>query len=156
MTVLDFPPHLFPQDRLIYYSKIHSFSFSLLTPTLRVRRIALSPLYYIDEWALDLIFFSAQYYHLCCVPSWPSEKLTFECQKIAKNLTFVFKKIAKKDHLKKNYQWQFFKKRQFFGINIKVNFLTFKCQFSRGSAAPKVDWCASTTSKLRKLWNCGY
>ena len=44
------------------------------------------------------------------VENWPSRKLPFECQKIAKNLTF------------------FEKKCQVFG-----NFLTFKWQFSGGS-----------------------
>ena len=54
------------------------------------------------------------------VQIWNSGKLPFECQKIAKNLTF-FQKIAKKENF-----WQFFLKCQVFG-----NFLTFKMAIFR-------------------------
>ena len=64
-------------------------------------------------------------------------KLPFECQKIAKNLTFK-KKIDKKCHYFSKKIAKFWKKLQFlsiFFLNVKflVNFLTLKWQFSRGS-----------------------
>ena len=74
------------------------------------------------------------------LPTWPSGKLPFDCQKIAKNLTFFqkklpkififFKKIANGNFFFFNENfWQFFwKKCKIFG-----NFLTFKWQFSGGS-----------------------
>ena len=56
------------------------------------------------------------------IPIWPSGKLTFDCQKIAKNLTFFskkmpqififFKKIAIGNFFEKNENfWQFFLKK---------------------------------------------
>jgi len=51
------------------------------------------------------------------IQSWPSGKLPYDCQKIAKNLTFE-KKIAKFFYFfQKNCQWQFFwKKWKFLAI----------------------------------------
>ena len=67
------------------------------------------------------------------VKSWPSGKLPFDCQKIAKNLTFfqkMFNKIAIGNFVEKNDNnfFHFLKKCQVFG-----NFLTFNWQFSGGS-----------------------
>jgi len=50
--------------------------------------------------------------------SWPSRKLPFECQKIAKNVTFFPKKCQK---------------LSFFFQKIAIGNLTFKWQFSGGS-----------------------
>jgi len=47
--------------------------------------------------------------------------LTFECQKIAKKLTFFSKKIAKIVIFAKNWQWRFFEDNDNFW-----QFLTFK------------------------------
>ena len=65
--------------------------------------------------------------------TWPSGKLPFECQKIAKNLTFFSKKLTTKLPLaillkKMTIFVNFFFKCQVFG-----NFLTVKWQFSGGS-----------------------
>ena len=60
-----------------------------------------------------------------CLMSWPSGKLPFECQKIAKNLIYFFKKNLQKFSFffKKNCHWQFFlKKWKFLTIFLK------KCQ----------------------------
>ena len=67
------------------------------------------------------------------VQALPSGKLPFDCQKIAKNLTFYPPKIAKIAKIfhffKKIADGNFFEKMKNVG-----NFLTFKWQFSGGSA----------------------
>jgi len=62
--------------------------------------------------------------------------LTFECVKIAKNLTFK-KKCQKKCHFFNKIEGNFVEKRQFFEINVKflAIFLTFKWQLSGVSAS---------------------
>ena len=46
---------------------------------------------------------------------WPSGKLPFDCQKIAKNLIFFPKNWQKLSFFPKNCQWQFFEKMKIFG-----------------------------------------
>ena len=78
----------------------------------------------------DIEFFTSRYWdsRICScggehaaqstdyVVTWPSGKLTFDCQKIAKNLTFKKKNCQKFSFFQKNCQWQFFwKKMKIFG-----------------------------------------
>ena len=73
------------------------------------------------------------------VENWPSGKLPFECQKIAKNLTFCEKMLKIKIFSKKLPLAICFEKNeklfQFFWKNCQAlgNFLTVKLQFSGGS-----------------------
>ena len=77
--------------------------------------------------------------HWMLLHAWPSGKLPFDCQKIAKNLTFFPKNCQKFSFFsqklplaiffeKNDNFWLFFWKSESFG-----NFLTVKWQFSGGS-----------------------
>ena len=67
--------------------------------------------------------------YLVAIWAWPSGKLPFDCQKIAKSLRFFSKKWTKNCHF---FKWQFLS-IFFFKCQVFGNFLTFKWQFSGGS-----------------------
>ena len=87
------------------------------------------------------------------IQSWPSGKLPYDCQKIAKNLTFEKKNCQRLAIFLKRWKfWAifFWKKRQVFG-----NFLTVKWQFPGGSghilSSSSSFWRCSTSDQPMSL-----